>query len=275
MIFSFRALSILLLAAFIVATTTSAHAVEFQFDDAGGLPAYGYAATGKPKPDTTYLLVIGIHPNEATDGQGAGGAAKLANEFPDVIVLGPTFASPIAIARKAERAVQIEDYYQTAGPVHEEKVTALIEQVGKVWPIYPRVVVHGFSGGAQFAQRYGMKNPDRVAGVAAHSAGTWSRLDGTDKINAEAKDVLFYVSCGEADTEFSSKGAPFNRINAARKFNEELKSLQFEPVFKTWPRTGHQFTPGAYALTKELVQVVREKNGVKDDKAKTPAKGKK
>src|SRR5688572_14383509 len=142
MISTFRAFLILLLAAFIVATTADAHAVEFQFDDAGGLPAYGYASTGKPKPDTRYLLVIGIHPNEASDGQGAGGAAKLANEFPDVIVLGPTFASPLTLARKAERPVQTEDYFQSAGPVHEQKVTALIEQVGKVWPIYPKVVLH-------------------------------------------------------------------------------------------------------------------------------------
>ena len=252
----------------------SAHAVEFQFDDSTGMPAYGYAMTAKPKPETTYLLVIGVHPNEASDGRGAGGAAKLANEFPDVIVLGPTFATPIAMARKAERAVQIEDYYQTAAPPHAEKINELIDQIGKVWPIYPKVVVHGFSGGAQFAQRYGMNNPDRVAGVAAHSAGTWSRLDGADKINPEAKDVLFYISCGEGDQEFSSKAAPFNRINAARKFNEELKTLKFEPVFKTWPRTGHQFTPGAYAMTKELVQLVREKNGVVDDKSKA-TKGKK
>ncbi len=252
----------------------AAHAVEFHFADSTGMPAYGYAATAKPKPDTKYLLVIGVH-GVGGEGQGAGGAAQLARDFPDVIVLGPTFASPEALARKAERQPTIEDYYQTAGPVHEAKINELIDQVAKVWPIYPQVVLHGFSGGAQFAHRYGMKNPDRVAGVAAHSAGTWSRLDGTDKINPEAKDVLFYISCGEGDVEFSSKSAPFNRINAARKFNEELKSLKFEPVFKTWPRTGHQFTPGAYALTKELVQVVREKNGVVDSKSKTPSKGKK
>ncbi len=251
----------------------SARAVEFQFDDSTGMPAYGYAATAKPKPDTKYLLVIGVH-GVGGDGQGAGGAALLARDFPDVIVLGPTFASPEALARKAERQPTVEDYYQTAAPPHAAKINELIDQVGKVWPIYPKVVVHGFSGGAQFAHRYAMNNPDRVAGVAAHSAGTWARLEGNDKINPEAKDVLFYISCGEGDQEFSSKNAPFNRINAARKFNEELKSLKFEPVFKTWPRTGHQFTPGAYNMTKELVQVVREKNGVVDDKTKG-AKGKK
>ena len=220
------------------------------------------------------------------DGQGAGGAAKLASQFDDVIVLGPTFIDAGVIARKAQRSVEVQDYYQVAGPAHTAKLDALIEQVGKVWPIQPRVILHGFSGGAQFVHRYAMTHPDKVAGVAAHSGGTWMTPDGeekkigdftlSDKINPAAKGIPFVVSCGEADQEFSSKGAKLNRINGAKKFAADLKALEFDVELKTWPRQGHVYTPGAYEQTKALVVKIRDPEGAKkDDKkpaAKAPAK---
>ncbi len=264
----------------------TAHAVEFQFDDPDGLPAYGYAPTAKPTAGKTYWLVIGVH-GVGGEGQGAGGAAKLASQFDDVIVLGPTFIDAGVVARKAQRPTEIQDYYQVAGPAHTAKLDALIEQVGKVWPIQSRVILHGFSGGAQFVHRYAMAHPDKVAGVAAHSGGTWSTLDGeekkigdftlSDKINPAAKGIPFVVSCGEADQEFSSKGAKLNRINGAKKFAADLKSLEFDVELKTWPRIGHQYTPGAYEQTRALVAKIRDPEGAakeaeKGAKGKPPAK---
>jgi predicted esterase len=260
----------------------AAHAVEFQFDDPDGLPAYGYAPTAKPTAGKTYWLVVGVH-GVGGDGQLAAGAAKLASQFDDVLVLGPTFIDAGVVARKAQRPTEIQDYYQVAGPEHTAKLDALIEQVGKVWPTHPKVILHGYSGGSQFVCHYAMAHPDKIAGVAAHSGGSWMTLDGdekkigdftlSEKINPAAKSIPFVVSCGEADVEFSSKASKLNRINGARKFAADLKSLEFDVDLKTWPRQGHVFTPGAYEQTKALVAKIRDPEGAKANEKKPGAKG--
>ncbi|MGC4004393.1 MAG: hypothetical protein QM811_15265 [Pirellulales bacterium] len=114
------------------------------------------------------------------------------------------------------------------------------------------------SPAAQFAHRYAMKNPDRVAGVAAHSGGSWAGLDGKDKINPDAKGIPFVVSCGESDTEFSTSDAKRNRIDGTRKFAADLKTLEFDVEIKTWKKIGHTFTPQAYGMTKDLVQKLHD-----------------
>jgi predicted esterase len=275
MLRSSRALAIGLLCGVLsICHVGSSLAVEFQFGDPGGMMSYGYAATAKPKPGTTYLLVVGVH-GLGGNGRGAGGAMQLVNEFPDVIVLGPTFASPELVQRQEQREVTKEDYYQMCGPVHEKKVNELIEEISKVWPLHPKVVLHGFSAGAQFAHRYAMKNPDKVAGVSAHSGGSWAKLDGADKINKEAKAIPFMVSVGEADIERSTTGQVLNRFEETKKFADDLKSLEFPVEFKSWPRIAHQYTPPMHAMTKDLVKKVREGYGIVDDKTKAATKGKK
>ena len=268
MVQSFRALAVLFFGTFLAAMSApSAHAVEFQFGDPGGMISYGYAATAKPTPGKTYLLVIGIHGLNG-NGRGAGGAMGLVNEFPDVIVLGPTFPGPELLQRQEQREVTKEDYFQMAGPPHEKKVNELIDEISKVWPIHPKVVLHGFSAGAQFAHRYAMKNPDKVAGVSAHSGGSWAKLDGADKINKEAKAIPFRISVGEADQERTGTGKEdvLNRFELAKKFSEDLKSLEFDVEFKSWPRTGHQYTAPMHTMLKELVKKVREENKPAEEK---------
>jgi len=87
----------------------------------------------------------------------------------DVIVLGPSSSQP----KREESAPKTEgmslESYQMNGPKHEAKLKSLIAEVGKTWKLHPKVFLHGFSAGAQFAHRFAMKNPEIVAGVSATS----------------------------------------------------------------------------------------------------------
>lgn len=212
----------------------SAHGApsEEQLKDSEGLPAWLYtpsrkgwaAARGEPS-----WLVVGVH-GLGGDGKGAMGAAGWC-DADDVIVLGPTFETDPAKTKG--------DAYQSGGGRHEKKLKALIAQVSKEWKIHPKVFLHGFSGGAQFAHRFAFRNPELVAGVSAHSAGTWAGLDGGDRIDPAAKGIPFFVSCGEDDLAKSFPGAKWNRLEGSRRFAEALRSLQFSVEYRTWPKVGH------------------------------------
>jgi len=240
---------------FALITAGSVFAAETMTDD-DGLTAWLYTPTEKPDPAKTYWLVVGVH-GVGANGKGACGAAYLAKAFDDVIVLGPSFGQPKRVEGAPRSPGMPRDSYQMSGPTHEAKLAALIAEVGRTWKLHPKIVVHGFSAGAQFAHRFAFKHPEQVAGVSAHSGGSWAKLEGDDKINPAATNILFAVSCGEDDKGSGGPPGTPTRIDGAKQFTENLKSLDFTVELRTWPGVAHDFAPGLMPMTKTLVEKVR------------------
>jgi dienelactone hydrolase len=151
----------------------------------------------------------------------------------------------------------LPDAYQMSGPRHKAKLLALIADISRTWRLHPKIVLHGFSAGAQFAHRFAMHNPELVAGVSAHSAGSWAGLSGNSPINPAAREVRFAISCGEADNEPGKPVGTPPRIDGARQFAADLQSLGFGVQFKTWPGVKHDMSPGVVPMTKALMDQLR------------------
>ncbi len=233
-----------------------AQASESKIPDANGLTHWLYTPTEQPVAGRTYWLVVGVHGAGGT-GKGGGGVGAWAGEFDDVIVLGPSFEQPKRDPNAHRPASMPSDIYQMSGPAHEAKLETLIAQIRKTWSLHPKIVLHGFSAGAQFSHCYAFRHPELVAGVSAHSGGSWAGLDGDDRINPAAKLIPFAVSCGEDDRGSGGPPGTPPRIEGARRFAGQLRSLGFMVELKTWPGIGHQHTPEARALGRALLEQVR------------------
>ncbi len=244
------------LASLVLSCGFEVRAVETTFPSDDGLTNFFYTPTEKPDATKTYRLVVGVHGVGGT-GKGAGGVAGWATEFDDVVVLGPSFAQPKRDPNAPSAAAMPRDIFQMSGPAHEVKLAALITEIAKTWKLHPKIMVHGFSAGAQFAHRYAFKHPELVAAVSAHSGGSWATLDGDDRINPEAKRIPFAISCGEEDRGTGGPAGTPTRIEGAKRFAADLQSLGFDVEFKTWPGIGHEQTAEAVAMGRTLLAKVR------------------
>lgn len=240
----------------IAAWLLTARAGEIKLTDSQDFTAWLYTPTDQPDPAKSYWLVVGVH-GAGGNGQNACGVAHFVKEFDDVIVLGPSFAQPKRDPAAPRPTRMPKETYQMSGPLQEAKLKELVAEVGKTWKLHPKIIVHGFSAGAQFVHRFTFKNPELVAGVSAHSGGGWATLEGDDKINPAAKAIPFAVSCGEDDNGKSGPGSRLSRLEGCREFAASLKSLGFDVDFKTWPGVGHTFTADTYAAANTLVEKVR------------------
>lgn len=197
---------------------------ETVLTDSQGAKAWLFTPSEKPDPSKTYWLAIGVH-GAGGDGKNAGGIASWAGD--DVIVLGPSFIQPPRDPEAPKTPGMPADAYQMAGPAHVEKLKTLIAEIGKTWKLHPKVFVHGFSAGAQFAHRLAMKEPDLLAGVSAASAGSWA-TNGFGELNPAARGIPFAISCGEYDRAKSWPEAPYSRIEWMKSFGDELRKDHFD-----------------------------------------------
>jgi len=246
---------------FLSLLTLTVRAAETTLIDSGGRANWLYAPTDKPPMEKTYWQV--------------GGVAPWAGEFDDVIVLGPSFqqgrpentnrlTASSATTTNSTNTVAAPSLagmprtsYQMSGPAHEAKLRELIAEVGKTWKLRPKIFLHGFSAGAQFTHRFAFRNPQIVAGVTAHSGGSWANVAGDDRINPAAKSIPFVVSCGEEDKGTGGPRGTPTRIEGAKQFATNLESLGFTVDLKTWPGVAHTLATEAKAMGKALLAKVR------------------
>ena len=238
----------------------SLRAVEIALPDANDLTHWIYTPTAKPVAGKTYWLVVAVHGAGGT-GKGGGGVAAWAEDFDDVIVLGPSFEHPKRDPNAPRPATMPRDIFQMSGPTHEAKLDELVAQIGQTWKLHPKLFLHGFSAGAQFSHRYAFHHPERVAAVSAHSGGSWAGVDGDDRINPAAKAIPFAVSCGEEDRGVGGPPGTPPRIESARRFTEQLRGFGFAVEFKTWPGIKHVHSVEAKALGRALLEAVRKAQG--------------
>ena len=222
----------------------SAQGHETVFTDSEGQTAYLYTPSEKPEAGKVYWLAIGVH-GMGGDGKGACGIASWAKD--DVIVLGPSFTSPKRDDKTPKGDGPPPDRYQMNGPAHDAKLKALIQEVGKTWKLRPKVFLHGFSAGAQFAHRFTLKNPDQVAGVSAASAGSWNSGPAS-VLNPAAASIPFAVSCGEYDQNKSSPNSRLTRLEWMKEFAEGIRQAHFDAESRVIANTGHKPTNDTMAL---------------------------
>jgi len=215
------------------------HATELVIKDKQGMDCHVYLPDPL-NPTMTYQLVVGVHGL----GRRANDAAGLKNwaQRGDVIVIGPVFET------RGERP------YQNGDGIHAEKLIDLFETLKKTYNLRDKMFLHGFSGGSQFAHRFAMLHPDLVCGVSAHSGGTWA-TDGYGKINVNARDIPFAISCGENDTAFAFGGSPFNRLEWFQRFKNELDAKNFTYLAVSLPDVGHRMSPAAWDMMRQCFQI--------------------
>jgi len=137
--------------------------------------------------------------------------------------------------------------------------------------LQPRVLVYGFSRGAQLAHRFALFYPERVQAVAALSAGSYTLP--IDKSMTESgiqplslpygiadaqkqlyhlvnleqfKKIAFLIAVGEKDTTASDVPRQFDpligktRVERAKAFNQKLQSLGMTSQLVIVPNVGHE-----------------------------------
>lgn len=206
---------------------------EVVVKDKEGLEAWVYLPTAEPKPGKTYWLVVGVH-GLGGKGKGAMGLSPWAVD--DVIVLGPSFVNG----------------YQSGDGANAEKLKELITKIGTKWKLHPKILLHGFSAGAQFTHRFAIRHPELVGVASAHSAGSWSPPD------EKTRPVFFAVSCGEADIQKADPRMELNRLEGLRAFAKSLEDQKVPHEVKTWPGIGHTQCPQVIEMARRAFDTMRD-----------------
>ncbi|WP_284744876.1 PHB depolymerase family esterase [Amycolatopsis sp. RTGN1] len=92
------------------------------------------------------------------------------------LVLAPLF--PAGIDDPAD--LHNFKFLEYRGIRFDRVLLAMVEEVAQRYPVDPeRFYLHGFSGGGQFAHRFGYLHPERLAGLSIGAPGRITRLDDT------------------------------------------------------------------------------------------------
>ena len=192
------------------------------------------------------------------------------------LVLAPLF--PAGIDDPAD--LHNFKFLEYRGIRFDRVLLAMVEEVAQRYPVDPeRFYLHGFSGGGQFAHRFGYLHPERLAGLSIGAPGRITRLDDTlpwwlgtadfEKRFGQAIDldalrrVPVLMVAGEDDVEtweITNPGEP-NWMDGAEKTGatrvERLRTLERDFVahgvdvrFVLVPGVAHQASP--------VLPVVRE-----------------
>ena len=122
-------------------------------------------------PAAKAWVVVEVHGAGGLKGERRGDwLIELLDPVP-VIILVPSFS----------------DGYQGGDGAWARQLEKNFKEIQKNHNVHDRMFLHGHSGGAQFVHRFAFNEPDLVAGVSAHSAGSWAVAGGYGKINRKAK----------------------------------------------------------------------------------------
>jgi poly(3-hydroxybutyrate) depolymerase len=228
--------------------TEVAHAGVVYFNGSDAKGGYYLVPDNMPQDGTKVWVAVHVHGAGGLRGENLGrDLAKLIGPEP-VIILVPSFTSG----------------YQAGDGKWAEQLVGHFKEVSAKYKVHDKMFIHGHSGGGQFAHRFAFTAPELVAGVSAHSSGSWSCAGGYGAINPKAKGIPFAISCGEKDTALSTPDAPYSRIAWYHLFAEELQERGFDVDSRTWPDIGHgasfqQFGEQVRACFKKATDAQRKK----------------
>ena len=171
------------------------------------------------------------------------------------IVISPTFNKDDPVAQ------------QYPAEVEGQFLEALLNQLHKTYFLHPRILLTGYSRGAQFSHRYALWNPDLVEACAPFASGAWTTPDGRllsyyfkeiknpkqflsaqptkESVPQALRDPRIALFAGRGATQ-GAKRIPFlimcgsldKRFDIAKKFVKSLRQAGYK-VETGWPRTPH------------------------------------
>lgn len=212
-------------------------------------------------PGKTYWSLVVVH------GGGGNGRQEFPNEKIarmagesdlDAIVISPSFSNDDINANR----------FPSLG--EGEFLDEVLNDVRKHYAMRPKMLLTGYSRGAQFAHRYALAHPDRVAAVAPLASGTWTTPDGrllveeigevrnareflrdttnASRVPARLRDLFSarIAAVAESRAAPGAREIPFlvmcgtldPRLTIAQEFARSLQSLGYQ-VAVDWPRTPH------------------------------------
>ncbi len=140
----------------------------------------GHAEGDRPLP-----LVVLVHGTARTGPQYRDGFSDWAEEH-NALVLAPLF--PGGIAAPGE----LHSYkFLMAGDLRYDRILLdIVAEVGSQFNVdTERFLLHGFSGGGQFTQRFFYLHPDRLRAVSIGAPGRVTLLDGTQDWWLGTRDI--------------------------------------------------------------------------------------
>jgi predicted esterase len=224
-----------------------------------------YVRPSLAAPDGQPLQVlIALHP---MGGNGAdfGNALSVQADAHGWLIVAPTinygdWTDPVQISREDPSLIAwLSDY-----------VGHLAARTG--YTVHPRVLLFGYSRGAQLVLRFTEIHPEAVAGVSALSAGTYTLPfthdantglplpfpfgvgDLAHNVGGQAFDspkfesVPIWVGVGSADSNEADVPDDWDefigpdRLSRAQAFTDALQRLGADVALKVFPNTGHTLT---------------------------------
>jgi poly(3-hydroxybutyrate) depolymerase len=161
------------------------------------------------------LLVV-VHGSRRMAQQEGAAFASFAEEH-GVVVLAPLFPMMSATPSETEGYKLLRAY----GVEYDEVLLAMVDEASRRYPIdAARFLIHGFSGGGQFAHRFLYLHPRRVLAASIGAPGSVTLLDssrpwpvGTAQLPtgrgpdiAALRDVAVHLLAGRLDTDTDEVG---------------------------------------------------------------------
>jgi predicted esterase len=237
----------------------------------GDFSAFVYLPVGLNKTEPAQILL-------ALHGMGGNGQAmgRLLTDYADryhMVVVAPSL--------KYNQNWKDISVIAQEDPTLSARLQNMIDQIPVTLglQINPKVILFGFSRGAQLAHRFAMFNPERVLAAAIISAGGYSlpvtnepSSDQTGQVvskimpfpfgvgdishytghafnRAAFIKVQFVIEVGEMDTKSADVPRDYdpylgnNRLERARTFYKWLQKVGVHATFNTFPQVGHEITP--------------------------------
>lgn len=164
-----------------------------------------------------YWLIVAVYSNPMLrDLQRAVAASGF-----DALMISPTFRQ--------------DDINLVRFPVSSERdyFRAVINAVRAEYSVKPRILLTGYSQGAQFAHRFAFAHPNEIEAVAPLASGTWTTPDGRLFVEeiGEVRDARKFLSNREnAKTVPERLSDLFNPEVAAVAENKAAKGAERIPV---------------------------------------------
>jgi len=179
-------------------------------------------------PDRPWPVMVSVHGSDG-DGRSLLLTWEPYADADGFVLISPTFPP---------------GYNQLAGG-EDEKLLAILDQVGETIPLQDKVFLVGFSGGGQFVHRFAFRHAARVLGASVMSAGQY------DTPPPHCFGVPFLVTVGEGDS------AEPDRVSLARAFVEQLEAAGCLVEFEVIPGVDHWASDRAVERTVEFFRSLR------------------